>query len=277
MGKFLQTDPIGYGDGMNTYTYGRGDPINGTDSSGTVTFDPFSGNCGVGASSQQCWGQDDWPSGPSTGFFEIWTHEERFESTSYNPGAGQPYGPVRDPVICKEMGGHIWPTDGECHIDPPEKCAPYTGPTFSVATPTGNVNMPAPSANGGNLTFVGVEGSASAGFGASGSSGSFTYTGADGNLYGGYYASTGLAMGAGAGASAQMGGFSNAEGFFGNGAFISFQIGPVAVSVFVAGDFSSGGVSGGGGVSAGEVVLGSTYTVPDVWCIGKQSFIAKGY
>jgi len=34
MGRFLQTDPIGYDDGLNIYAYTHGDPVNGTDPSG---------------------------------------------------------------------------------------------------------------------------------------------------------------------------------------------------------------------------------------------------
>ena len=34
LGRFLQTDPIGYGDGLNWYNYVGGDPVNATDPSG---------------------------------------------------------------------------------------------------------------------------------------------------------------------------------------------------------------------------------------------------
>ncbi|MES2046488.1 MAG: RHS repeat-associated core domain-containing protein, partial [Pseudomonadota bacterium] len=41
LGRFMQTDPIGYGDGMNWYNYVGGDPVNAVDPSGSTCLSLF--------------------------------------------------------------------------------------------------------------------------------------------------------------------------------------------------------------------------------------------
>jgi RHS repeat-associated protein len=43
LGRFLQADPIGYGDGTNMYAYAHGDPVNGRDPSGLCDVQPCGG------------------------------------------------------------------------------------------------------------------------------------------------------------------------------------------------------------------------------------------
>ncbi len=50
LGRFMQTDPIGYGDGMNWYNYVKSDPVNSKDPSGLFAS-------GQEMCSSQLWGQ----------------------------------------------------------------------------------------------------------------------------------------------------------------------------------------------------------------------------
>lgn len=195
LGRFMQTDPIGYDSAARLYTYTSNEPINYSDPSGLIQIcEPHSKlhivyTPGSGTTPDKY--------GMAYTYFKTCNDDEADYTSAIYTSRRIPSG-----------GG-----GSSASATHPSDMCPAT--TFTaVQTPFGDVQLP-DIAPGEHLAFAGGSGSAEFLLGLGAGSGVYRYNGADGNKYQGNYLSLSFGLGAGAEGAAGGGLSNNIGSFFG--------------------------------------------------------------
>ncbi len=244
LGRFMQTDPLGYGDGMNWYAYTHNNPVNNRDSSG-LCDGPGEERCPpttVIVNGQQ-------PNGCPPGSQATFCDSGESFCFTYNCGsAGEHNFNYGFPTYGEIVNRMFFTPFSMAYVVGTQNCKAAGDPnsTTKVHMPLGEDVVLPESADGQSLTYTTHGVSAADVFGGGFHFGKFTYNAANGNTYEGHFISGSVIGGEGVSADAYVNGASpSVDQFFEASGSIGYSMMFSSVSMSLNGSGASlqGGAS----------------------------------